>query len=113
MTPTNPDNGKEIKMKGQVRKDLGNDTYQVTFTNGKNRTYEYEELINKINKPDEDGVELWQFDDILDHRWSPDPNRKGKIDILVKWSGYEEPTWEPMEMIKKDDPVSLGKICTR
>jgi len=105
--------GNETKMRGQVRKELEGNKFQVTFENGKNRTYEYEELINKINKPDEEGVELWQFDDILDHRWTEDPNRKGKIDVLLKWSGYEEPTWEPMEMIKKDDPVSLAAYAKK
>ncbi|MEM7375851.1 MAG: reverse transcriptase domain-containing protein, partial [Bacteroidota bacterium] len=72
---------------------------------------EYEELINMINRPDEDGVELWDFEKILNHRWSKDPNRKGKMDIQMKWAGYQEPTWEPMEAIKKDDSVSLAKYA--
>ena len=62
-----------------------------------------------LNKPDEEGVELWDFESIVTHRSSIDPKRRGKLDVLVKWAGYEEPTWEPMEMIKKDDPVTLAK----
>ena len=49
-------------MKGQVREKIDDKTQQVTFTNGKHRTYEYEDLINVINRPDEDGVELWDFE---------------------------------------------------
>ena len=64
-----------------------------------------------INKPDEDGVELWDFEKIINHKWSDDPRRKGKIDVLLKWTGHEEPTWEPMENIKRDDPVSLAKYA--
>ena len=54
---------------------------------------------------------MWIFEDILDHRWTKDPKRKGRIDVLIKWEGYEEPTWEPMENIKKDDPVTLAKYA--
>ena len=60
-----------------------------------------------LNRADEEGVEMWNFEAILKHRWSPKPGRKGKVDVLIKWKGYEEPTWEPMEAIKKDDPVTL------
>ena len=104
-------NGKQSTMKGQVREKVDDKTYQVTFTNGKHRTYEYEDLINMINRPDEDGVELWDFEKIINHKWSDDPQRKGKIDVQLKWAGYEEPTWEPMENIKRDDPVSLAKYA--
>ena len=68
-------------MKGPVREKVDDKTYQVTFTNGKHRTYEYEDLINMIKRPDEDGVELWDFEKIINHKWSNYPNRKGKIDV--------------------------------
>ena len=51
------------------------------------------------------------FDKILKHRWSTDPERKEKIDVLLKWKGYDEPTWEPMEDIKKDDPITLAEFA--
>ena len=35
--------------------------------------------------------------------------KKKKIDVLIKWDGYEEPTWEPVEVIKKDDSITLAK----
>jgi len=69
---------------------------------------DYNEIINALNKEEEDGVERWTFEEILDHRWTKDPKWRGKIDVLIKWEGYEEPTWEPMENIKKDDPVTLA-----
>ena len=33
------------------------------------------------------------------------------MDVLIKWEGYEDPSWEPMEMIKKDDPITLAKCA--
>ena len=33
------------------------------------------------------------------------------MSILVKWKGYEEPTWEPMEVIKEDDPVTVANYA--
>ena len=104
-------NGKERKVRGQVKRYLGDQLFHVVFNNGKHRTFEYEEIINKANR-DEDGVVAdWEYEEILDHRWSKDKKRKGKIDVLLKWAGYEEPTWEPMEVIKVDDPVTLAKYA--
>ena len=102
-------NGKERKMKGQIREALADNKFHVVFDNGKNRTYEYDEIISMINKQDEDGIERWEFDHIMDHRWSKD--RKGKIDLLIKWTGYEDPTWEPLEVIKVDDPITVAKYA--
>ena len=31
--------------------------------------------------------------------------------MKVKWAGYDDPTWEPMEVIKKDDPITLAKYA--
>jgi len=50
------------------------------------------------------------FDKILKHWDSPTKGRKG-IEVLVTWVGYEVPTWEPMDAIKKDDPVTLAKYA--
>ena len=64
-----------------------------------------------LNKDDEDDVERWTFEEIKGHRWSKDKNRKGKVDVLISWKGYEEDSWEPMEVIKKDDPATLAKYA--
>ncbi len=61
-----------------------------------------------LNKDDEDDIKRWTFEEIKGHRWSKDKNRKGKVDVHISWEGYEEDSWEPMEVIKKDDPVRLA-----
>jgi hypothetical protein len=101
-------NGKPYKKQGQVMDRLSDTLYRVQFKDGKNRTYDYEELINKINKDDEDDTDRWNYEAILDHKRSKIQGRQGRIDVLIKWEGYEEPTWEPIEVIKADDPVTLA-----
>lgn len=103
-------NGNERIRRGTVRTQVGDSTYRVEFEDGKQQTYEYEELIAIVNRDDEEDVERWTFDKILKHRDSPTKGRKG-IEVLVTWVGYEVPTWEPMEAIKKDDPVNLAKYA--
>ena len=51
------------------------------------------------------------FESILNHQWSQVQGRKGRIYVVVKWEGYDEPTWETMEVIKKDDPLTLAKYA--
>jgi hypothetical protein len=103
--------GGETKMRGKIQERVDETSYRVAFDNGKQRTYEYHDIIEMVNHDDEDGVERWTYEKILDHRSSPDKGRKGKIDVLIKWEGYEDPTWEPMEVIKCDDPVTLAKYA--
>lgn len=57
--------------------------------------------------------QLWKFESILGHRMSKETSRKGCFDVLIKWVGYAEPTWEPMEVIKEDDPVSLAAYAEK
>jgi hypothetical protein len=74
----NRNNGK-TKMRGQVKHQIDENTYRVAFDNGKQRTYEYEEIINMINHDDEDAVDRWTYERIMNHRWSPlDVTRKTK-----------------------------------
>jgi len=103
-------NGNERFRCGTVRTQVGDSTNRVEFEDGKQQTYEYEELIAIVNRDDEEDVERWTFDKILKHRDSPTKGKKG-IEVLVTWVGYEVPTWEPMEAIKKDDPVTLAKYA--
>ena len=100
--------GREYTRSGKVKEHIGSDVYRVQFDNGSQRVYEYEEIIGMVNRDDEEGVERWTYESIQGHRWSTDPERKGKLDVYVKWAGYDTPTWEPMEVIKKDDPVTLA-----
>ena len=57
--------------------------------------------MNMVNRPNEDDVECQTSETILDHdKWLKDINQKGEVDILIQWEGYEEPSGEPMEMLK-------------
>ena len=33
------------------------------------------------------------------------------MEILIKWKELDEPSWEPMEIIKDDDPVTLAEYA--
>jgi hypothetical protein len=69
---------------------------------------DYAEIIRQLTHLDEDDKNMWIIEDIIDHsRWGKGP-RKGKIDACVKWKDYDETSWEPMEIIKEDDPVTLA-----
>jgi len=69
-------NGNERIRHGTVRTQVGDSTYRVKFKDGKQQTYEYEELIAIVNRDDEEDVEHWTFDKILKHRDSPTKGRK-------------------------------------
>jgi len=117
------DGTKDKEVKGQVKHifetEDGPTKARVEFKNGKQELYEYEELHRMIQERDNkdlvDSEEYWDYDDILDHRWSKDPNRKGRIDVKVAWVGFplEEATWEPMEVIKQDSPITLAEYADR
>ena len=94
-----------------MKQKLDNNHYCLELANGKQQVVDYNELINMINKDEEEAVERWTYGSIDVHQWSQDPNQKGKVDVLISWEGYEEPTWEPMEVIKRDDPVTLAKYA--
>ena len=94
-----------------VKERILEEDYRIKLSNGKNRIWSYQELISMLDKDDEDDVERLTFEEIKGHRWSKDKNRKGKVDILISWKGYEEDSWEPMEVIKKDDPATLAKYA--
>ena len=35
----------------------------------------------------------------------------GKIEVLVKWVKFDEPSWEPLQVINEDDPITLAKYA--
>jgi hypothetical protein len=67
--------GGETSMRGKVTERICNNKYRVSFENGKQRVYEYEEIINMANKPDDDDEQRWVYEAILSHRWSSDKDR--------------------------------------
>ncbi len=109
-TFTGPKGGVK-KQRGTVVERVAPRKFRVEYKDGKNRIYEYEDLVNMVNKPDEDGHERWEYDEILDHQWSPYEHRKNCMDLLVKWAGPWKPSWVTYETFKKDDPVMLAKYA--
>ena len=83
----------------------------MEFEDGKQEIYQYTTLIDKLTHHEEDGIERWEFDTILNHRYTRDKDGKQILEVLVKWVGDWEPTWEPMATIKKDDPVTLAQYA--
>ena len=71
----------------------------------------YEEIINMLNKETEDGYHLWTFKEILNHRLV---KRDGKnlMEIEVLWDTGEK-TWEPLNTIKADDPITISKYVEK
>ncbi|MGL5078847.1 MAG: reverse transcriptase domain-containing protein, partial [Waterburya sp.] len=76
----------------------------------------YNEILHHIPSQLHDSEELnekiYTFSRILDHEGpitSKHPNYKGsKFNLLIQWDTGEE-TYEPMDIIAEDDPVSIAK----
>jgi len=62
-----------------------------------------------LNKDDEADAERWTSEETKGHRWSKDKHEKGKVDVLTSWEGYEDDSWDPMEVVVKDNPATLVK----
>ena len=85
---------------------------------------EYEEIIayNELSdiiewqhQAEADGeMDMWTFKDVLDHEGpiaSTSPKYKGSLyNVMVHWEDGSK-TWEPLNMIAKDDPVSLANYA--
>ncbi len=53
---------------------------------------------------DEAGVEKWDVEEILCARWKK--RGRGQFrQVLVQWSGYADPTWEPMEALQNTEAM--------
>jgi len=85
-------------------------SYRVQLKNGKLRIIKYNDIIQQLTASDEEDADSWEYDGIISHQWGKDI-RKGKIDLHVKWKGYDEPTWEPLKVIKQDDPMTVAKYA--
>lgn len=103
--------GGTIPIREQVKERISDNQYRIAYDNGKNQILDYNELVNLLNKDDEEKVDRWVFEDIVGHR--PSKDVKGGVEVEVKWQGFPETTWEPMSAIKKDDPVTLAKYALK
>jgi hypothetical protein len=69
----------------------------------------YNDIIDYIEADTtEEGV--WKFRQVLDHKKvkPSDPDYKGSsYNLLVEWEGGET-TWEPLQVLIKDDPVTVA-----
>ena len=90
----------EVKSKEDER-------YHVEYADGNEDHLTYEELINMINKGTEDGYHMWLFKEILGHRKTK-VDGKTIMQVKVLWDTGEE-SWEPLNHVKADDPVTVAK----
>ena len=77
--------------------------FLVEFVNGGEELMHYNDLINHYNAKEDDGNHFWTYDKILDHR----KVNGGKYEVKVLWDTGDS-TWEPMELIKEDDKITLA-----
>ena len=47
--------------KAEVKEENPDGTFKIKFINGNERSMTYTDLVNAINKKDEEGHELWTF----------------------------------------------------
>ena len=88
-----------------VKERINEGQYRIIYTDGKNELFTYQEIIDNLNKELEEDIERWTYDDVSDHRW-----KKGNLEVLIKWDTGEM-SWEPIQMIKRDDPITLMKYA--
>ena len=60
-----------------------------------------EALLSREQNDNDNG--MWTFSKILDHRTA----EQGKIELEVLWDNGET-SWEPLTMMRKDDPVTIA-----
>ena len=94
-------------LKAEVKELNDDNTYLIEYADGKETNFTYAELTDLLNKENEDGNEYWTYSEILDHRKNTKKNGKQVMEVLVKWD-TGEPTWEPLNVIKTDDPVTVA-----
>jgi hypothetical protein len=96
--------------KGTVKERINDTQYRVSFANDKKQgIMDYDEIIRQLTHIDNEGDKRWEIEEILDHKW--DPKKKGRLLILIEWKALEEPSWEPMHIIKEDDPITLAEYA--
>ena len=106
---------KIIELIDERERDLGNHPDRIKFRcSVNNNEYEeivsYNDIINHIEKDDLDRDE-WRFKAIIGHQGplsKGDKNYKGsQFNVLVSWEAGEA-TYEPLNIIAADDPVSCA-----
>jgi hypothetical protein len=96
-----------MKQKAEVKEMEANGDYLIEYADGNEDHMTYAEIINLLNKSDEDGHELWTFSKILNHRERTNGGKK-TMEVEVLWDMGEQ-TWEPLNNMKADDPVTVAQ----
>ena len=96
--------------KAKIKEQINDDEYRVTYGKGKSGIMHYQELIQQLSGINDEENDHWEIEEFLDHRWGRG-KMKNKIEILVKWKDEIDPTWEPMKIMKEDDPITLAKYA--
>lgn len=97
--------------KRAIVKEVNQDgTCAVEYADGNEGTATYQEIINYLNKPYEEADDLWSFDRILSHKTTKDKDGSQGIYVQVLWDSGEK-TWEHINTIKQDDPVTLAQYA--
>ena len=53
----------------------------------------------------DDGTNLWTFSTVLDHK-----TENNQVHVKIQWDNGDV-TWEPLNSLRKDDPVTLAKYA--
>ena len=53
----------------------------------------------------DDGTNLWTFSTVLDHK-----TENNQVQVKIQWDNGDV-TWEPLNSLRKDDPVTLAKYA--
>jgi hypothetical protein len=100
------------KPTGVVRQRMDDENFRIEYKDGKQDMLTYNELIEALNRPNEDDTERWTYDEIISHRSKKIGPNKYERQVLIKWDTGEL-SWEPLLSIKKDDPVTLAEYARR
>ena len=95
--------------KDTIKERINDTQYRVSYDKDRHQgIMDYDEIIRQLTHINEDeGNNRWEIEEILYHKWNP--RKKVRLLVLIKWKELEEPSWEPMEIIKEDDPVTLAE----
>ena len=83
---------------------INNNENDMPLTDNETKNKLYNEVIDAINKGNTSDQDRWEFEEIIGHRTDP---KTGKIQLKMKWKGYDIPTWEPLVIIWQDEPQEV------
>jgi len=58
----------------------------------------------------EEGEDEWQVEKIVDSKWERRGRGQPRRKYLVKWQGYQRPTWEPEDFV--EDTAAMERFIT-